>query len=91
MPTIALKVHAWPAKWRNRPYLHAANTAYVVMRGQGRTSVDGNSFDWQFGDTVAAPAWSRIEHQASEDCVIFSMSDKALMRWSHYYRFEALE
>ena len=90
MPTIALKVHAWPSAWHSRPYRHAANTVYVVMRGQGRSTVDGQSFDWQFGDALAAPAWKRIEHEASEDSVIFSMSDEPVMRWSRYYRFEAL-
>ncbi|MSQ71206.1 MAG: cupin domain-containing protein [Betaproteobacteria bacterium] len=90
MPTIQLKVHAWAAKWRSRPYRHAANNVYVVMRGQGSTTVGDQKYDWQFGDTIAAPAWSRIEHHASEDSVIFSMSDEALMRWAHFYRFEAL-
>ena len=90
MRTIALKVHAWPNGWRSRPYRHAANTVFVAMRGQGRTTIGGHSFNWQFGDTIAAPAWSRIEHQTSEDSVIFSMSDEELMRWSHYYRFEDL-
>jgi gentisate 1,2-dioxygenase len=90
MPTMALRVHGWPKNWRNRPYRHLANTVYVVMRGQGRSTVEGKSFDWQFGDAIAAPSWSRIEHQASEDSVVFSMSDEPVMRWSRYYRFETL-
>jgi len=90
MPTMALRVHAWPKHWRNRPYRQVANTVYVVMRGEGRSTVEGKSFDWQFGDTLAAPAWSRMEHQASEDSVVFSMSDEPVMRWSRYYRFEAM-
>ena len=49
----------------------------------------GQSFDWEFGDTLAAPAWSWIEHHASEDSIVFSMSDEALMRWTRYYRLEA--
>lgn len=91
MPTITLKVHAWPAGWTNRPYRHTANTAYVVMQGSGRSSIGGRAFEWSFGDTLAAPAWCRIEHQAAEDSVVFSMSDEHLMRWSRYHRFEELE
>ena len=90
MPTIALKVHAWRAGWRNRPYRHAANTIYVVMRGSGRSAIGDREFDWSFGDTLAVPAWSRIEHRASEDSVVFAMSDENLMRWSRYYRLEPL-
>jgi gentisate 1,2-dioxygenase len=89
MPTIALRVHSWPAGWRNQPYRHTANTIYVVMRGQGRSTIGERSFDWEFGDTIAAPAWSRIEHHAAEDSIIFSMSDEQLMRWARYYRLEA--
>ena len=89
MPTLTLKVHAWPAGWRNVPYRHAANTIYVVMRGRGRSTIGESAFDWEFGDTLAAPAWSRIEHHAAEETVMFSMSDEQLMRWARYYRLEA--
>jgi gentisate 1,2-dioxygenase len=90
MPTIALKVHAWPGGWRNAPYRHTANTIHVVMQGRGRSVIAGQAFDWSFGDTLAIPAWCRVEHQASADSVVFAMSDEGLMRWSRYYRFEEL-
>jgi gentisate 1,2-dioxygenase len=90
MPTLHLKVHAWPAGWRNPPYRHAANVVHLVMRGEGHSMIDGRRFDWRFGDTLAIPAWSRVEHHASSDAVMFDMSDEALMRWTRYYRFEAL-
>jgi gentisate 1,2-dioxygenase len=61
------------------------------MQGSGRSIIGAQAFEWTFGDTLAAPAWCRIEHQAAEDSVIFSMSDENLMRWSRYYRFEELE
>lgn len=90
MPTIQLKVHAWPAGWRNKPYRHAANVIHVVMKGEGYSVINGQRFDWTFGDTLAIPAWSRIEHHAASDAIVFNMSDEALMRWTHYYRFEPL-
>ena len=90
MPTLKLRVHAWEAGWRNAPYRHTANVVNVVMRGEGRSVIDGQRFDWRFGDTLAIPAWSRIEHHADSDAVLFNMSDEALMRWTQYYRFEAL-
>lgn len=90
MPTMLLKVHAWQAGWRNAPYRHTANTIHVVMQGAGRSLIEGRSFDWRFGDTLAIPAWSRIEHQVSSDAVVFAMSDENLMRWARYYRFQPL-
>ncbi len=90
MPTITLKVHGWHAGWRNRPYRHAANTIHVVMQGRGRSRIEGRSFEWAFGDTLAIPGWCRVEHEVDEESVMFSMSDELLMRWARYYRFEAL-
>lgn len=90
MPTLKLRVHAWPAGWRNTPYRHTANVVHVVMRGEGSSVIEGQRFDWRFGDALAIPAWSRIEHHADSDAVLFNMSDEALMRWTRYYRFEAL-
>jgi gentisate 1,2-dioxygenase len=90
MPTIALKVHRWGRGWRSRAFRHSANVVYVVMRGEGESRIGERSFAWGFGDTIAAPAWHRIEHRADADSVIFAMSDEQLMRWAKYYRFEAL-
>ncbi|MFN2644701.1 MAG: cupin domain-containing protein [Burkholderiales bacterium] len=89
MPTLTLNVHAWAAGWQNRRYRHTANAIYVIMRGQGRSSIGGNTFDWQLGNTLAAPAWSWMEHHASDDSIVFSMTDEQLMRWARYYRLEA--
>ena len=91
MPTITLKVHAWGTDWRNKPYRHSANTIYVVMQGRGRSVINGQPFEWEFGDTLAVPAWSRIEHQAAAESVLFSMNDENLLRWTRYYRFQELE
>jgi len=90
MPTITLKVSRWPKGWNSRPYRRSANGVFVVMQGQGRSLIDGHAFDWAFGDTFAAPAWTRIEHRAGEDSVLFCMSDENLMRWARYYRLEAM-
>ncbi len=88
MPTLTLKVHGWNKGFTSRPYRHTANSVFVVMKGSGRSTIGGKSFEWQFGDTIAAPAWLSVEHHASEDSVVFTMSDEALMRWTRYYRFE---
>jgi gentisate 1,2-dioxygenase len=90
MSTIQIKVHGFDAGWRSIPYRHSANTIHVVMKGRGRSMIEGRSFEWSFGDTLAIPAWTRIEHEALTDSVVFSMSDERLMRWAHYYRFQDL-
>jgi len=55
------------------------------------TSIGGDTVEWSFGDTFAAPLWNTIAHEASDDTIMFCMSDEALMQWAGYYRFEALQ
>jgi gentisate 1,2-dioxygenase len=90
MPTIQLKVHGWSKGERTKPYRQLANTIYVVMQGSGRSRIGESTFQWGFGDTIAAPMWNRIEHEAAEETIMFAMSDEALMKWSRYHRFEGL-
>lgn len=89
MPTMALYVHRWEAGFKSRKQRSATNNVFVVMQGSGSSIVGDKTFDWARGDTVAAPCWSWIEHQASEDTVMFCMSDEPLMRFARYYRFES--
>ncbi len=95
MPTLSIQVMAWKAGFESRPYRAAMNQVFVVMQGSGSTTIgngkDGDkSIRWSFGDTFTAPLWHSIVHKASDDAVIMCMSDEALMRWTKYYRFEAL-
>jgi gentisate 1,2-dioxygenase len=61
------------------------------MAGEGTTMIEGVEIDWAYGDTFVAPCWSWIEHAATSDSVVFSMSDEPLMRFANYHRFEGAE
>ena len=90
MPSITIKAHRWPKGWTSRPYRHTANTLQVVLQGHGTTSIGEKKIDWEFGDTLALPAWNRIEHHASADSVVVTLTDENLQRWGRYYRHEKL-
>jgi gentisate 1,2-dioxygenase len=90
MPTITIKVHRWPKGWSNRPFRHTANALHVVLQGHGQTTVGERSIAWEHGDTVALPAWQRLEHHASADSVVVALTDENLQRWTRFYRREAL-
>jgi gentisate 1,2-dioxygenase len=90
MPTIGIYVQRWDAGFQARPYRCAANFVYCVMQGEGRSVIDGETVDWSFGDTFVVPMWKRVEHSASQDSVLFSMTDEHVMRFCKYWRFEAL-
>lgn len=90
MPTITIKVCRMDQNWAGRPYRHTANMIHVVLQGHGTTLVDDREVEWEFGDTVALPAWRRLEHRASSDAVVVSVSDENLQRWARFYRLQNL-
>ncbi|QIM48071.1 cupin domain-containing protein [Pusillimonas sp. DMV24BSW_D] len=63
-----------------------ANQIYVVLAGKGRSDINGQSFDWEKGDMLAAPSWVTQVHTANEDALIIRVSDEPLMRWLGWYR-----
>jgi gentisate 1,2-dioxygenase len=90
MPTIGIFVEKLAAGTKTRPYRTSASSIYVVMQGKGKSIIDGETFNWEFGDTISVPTWKTQEHQATEDTVLFQMSDEFLMKWAYFYRFEAM-
>lgn len=91
MPTMGLHVHRMESGSKTRAFREVANSVFVVMEGSGTSRIDGKEIEWSFGDTFVAPCWTAIEHEASEDAMVFSMSDRPLMQFANYYRMEAAD
>lgn len=88
MPTLALHVNRFDSGLRTRRQRSTSNTIFVVMAGEGISTIGDSTFHWAFGDTFVAPCWHWIEHEATTDSVLFSMSDEPLMKFANYHRFE---
>lgn len=91
LPTIAIKVHRWNRGWTHQPYRQHANTLYVVLQGRGTSMIGNASFDWAFGDVIAAPLDTRIAHTVHADAVVVALSDEPVMRFCGYHRLEACD
>ncbi len=61
------------------PVKTTANNIYTVVRGEGRSTIDGETFQWQRGDVIAAPAWRSHHHVADKDTVLFRVTDAPVM------------
>jgi gentisate 1,2-dioxygenase len=85
MPTIGAFVQMLPANFHGLPYRSTDGTIYSVVEGRGRTRINGQVFEWQEKDVFVAPSWSRVQHEAGEEAILFSFSDrpaqKALGLW----------
>lgn len=70
------------------PRRRTASAVYHVVRGSGYSTIDGERFDWEFGDTFAVPTWAEhaLNNETSEDAMLFSFSDAPAVKALGLYR-----
>jgi gentisate 1,2-dioxygenase len=85
MPTIGAFIQLLPRGFRGRGYRSTDGTVYSVVEGRGRTHIGERCFEWGPKDTFVLPSWWIARHEADDDAVLFSFSDrpaqKALGLW----------
>jgi gentisate 1,2-dioxygenase len=91
MPSMCLVMERLAAGTRTRRHRTTANTIFHVVQGSGESTIGDQRFVWSRGDTFVAPGWHSIGHRATSDAQLFVLSDEPLLRFSKYYRFEALD
>jgi gentisate 1,2-dioxygenase len=89
MPVIGAFVQLLPAGFSGAVHRATDATVYCVIEGRGRTQIGDTSFDWSTHDIFVAPSWYPVTHQAQNESVLFSFSDrpiqKALGIWREEY------
>ena len=85
MPTMGAFVQWLPQGFCGAPHRATDATVFCAVEGRGRTRIDDRVFEWEPHDVFVAPSWSKVNHEASADAVLFSFSDrpaqKALGLW----------
>ncbi len=77
MPTMATFLQLLPKGFKTAGYRSTDATVFAVVEGRGRSTLGGRAFGWGPKDIFVAPSWARIIHEAEEEAVIFSYSDRA--------------
>lgn len=89
VPTMACFVQLLAPGLHTEAHQHTTSAVYHVVRGHGRTIVDGTSLDWQARDTFAVPGWALHEHvngSHDEEAVLFSFTDEPVLKPLGLYR-----
>lgn len=86
IPTFSSEMHRVASGGKTRPWRKVGSSVYVVYRGNGSTIVNGQRFDWEPGDIFVTPSWAIVEHHASEQADLFSISDRPILEALHLYR-----
>lgn len=76
-PTVAAFVQLLPAGFATRPYRSTDGTAFCVVEGEGESLVGEQRISWKPHDVFVVPSWVPVEHRASGEAVLFSVSDRA--------------
>ncbi len=81
MPTIGTFMQLLPKGMTTVPYRSTDGTVFSVIEGSGRTVItdrDGAkiTFTWGPRDVFVVPSWLWHHHEADDDAVMFSFSDR---------------
>jgi gentisate 1,2-dioxygenase len=84
-PTLGAFLQLLPAGFQGSPYRSTDSTVYCAAEGCGSSRVGDRVFEWSARDVFVVPSWYPVSHQATEESVLFSFSDrpaqKALGLW----------
>ena len=78
----------FPKGSRSNWHSHTWGQLLMLEEGRGRTQVGTASFAWGPHDIFVAPSWQPVSHEAHEDAVVFSFSDRAAQKALGVWREE---
>jgi gentisate 1,2-dioxygenase len=91
LTTIGCAVQLLPPGDRTETHRHTSTVIYHAFRGSGITRIGDLSFEWEQGDSFVVPLWYQhchLNRSASDEAILFSMSDAPVLRALDLYREE---
>lgn len=80
MPTLGTFMQLLPKGFKGTPYRSTDGTIYSPVEGSGRTIVGDQTLEWGKRDVFVIPSWAPHYHEADEDAVLFSFSDRPVQQ-----------
>jgi len=76
MPTMGTFMQLLPKGFAGHKYRSTDATVFTPVEGRGRTTIGNQVFEWGARDVFVVPGWTWVVHEADEDAVLFSYSDR---------------
>jgi gentisate 1,2-dioxygenase len=89
MPTISAFLQLLPARFHGGAYRSTDATVYCVVEGRGRSHIGDEAFAWGPHDIFVVPSWRSVRHEAQDETVLFSFSDRSAQKALGLWREEA--
>jgi gentisate 1,2-dioxygenase len=80
MPTIGTFIQLLPKGFATSRYRATDATVFVPIEGRGRSRIGDQVLEWGPKDIFVVPSWQWITHEAEEDAVLFSYSDRPIQQ-----------
>ena len=93
MPTIQCALSLLRPRQETEAHRHTSTVIYHAFRGSGSSFVGDERFDWEAGDSFVVPLWyphRHVNRAASEEAILFSMSDEPVLKSLGLYREEPM-
>jgi gentisate 1,2-dioxygenase len=92
MATIGAFIQLLPKGLTTGGYRSTDATVFVSMEGRGRTRIGGDFIaEWRPREIFVVPSWKRVVHEADEDAVLFSFSDRPVQEALCLFREERMD
>src|SRR5262249_45031529 len=76
LPTMGAYLALLPAGFKGEPYRSTDGMIFVCAEGRGTTKVGDTVLEWGKNDVFVVPPWQPYAHNAGEESVLFSSSDR---------------
>ena len=86
MPTIGTFIQLLPKGFVTARYRSTDATVFAAIEGKGRTRIGERTFEWGPRDLFVVPSWHWVTHEADEDAVLFSFSDRPVQQKLDLFR-----
>lgn len=89
MPTIQCAIQLLEPRQETASHRHTSTTIYYVYRGTGTTTIGGQKYDWEQGDSFVVPLWHDHRHtnrSGASEAILLSMSDAPVLKALQLYR-----
>ena len=91
LPTMSCRIQMLRPGEHTKTHRHTGTSIYHAFRGSGITTINGETFHWEKGDSFVVPLWSWHEHanaSSNEEALLFSMHDEPILKAFGLYREE---
>lgn len=86
MPTIGTFIQLLPKGLTTTRYRSTDATVFAPTEGKGRSRIGDKTFEWAPRDIFVVPSWQWVTHEADEEAVLFSFSDRPVQQKLDLFR-----